>query len=423
MSDPFADFAKRVEDENKKKQSRVSGGGFQFEELNWTGLEQDRPKLIRAVGGAPDTNETPGTSITRRISWITGDDGKKFKCILPEKSEDEDHLLWKVISAIKETTYVNKVKVFIHENKNPELFRMVDKNGLEPTDKKAMFDNGWMGKTKFIMNAIDREQISWHKENKHTILLAKSVAVDGDRTYVDEGVPAYGFTNLLASGIFKFYKDWRNYDIAITKTGLKETPYRIINASKYFEELPSDLQPLVVTGPMTDEEKSWVEYDLKKLFKYTNYTKIYNKLKLSIQKIDARLGTRFDKMFQDAVEKETAEREENKQEEVIPDNTNDRSWNPMNDVVEAPSAAPAPAPTRSRTKVVEETPKVNFDTSILVGWSEMNDVEKKAITNAVMERGKLNISYQTTSELLKCAKCGIPSPDDFHACPACGEIF
>jgi hypothetical protein len=128
-------------------------------------------------------------------------------------------------------------------------------------------------------------------------------------------------------------------------------------------------------------------------------------------------------MFQDAVEKETAEREENKQEEVIPDNTNDRSWNPMNDVVEAPSAAPAPAPTRSRTKVVEETPKVNFDTSILVGWSEMNDVEKKAITNAVMERGKLNISYQTTSELLKCAKCGIPSPDDFHACPACGEIF
>lgn len=416
MSDPFADFAKKVETDSKKKQTGGTGT-FQFEEIHHTGLESDRPKIVRAIGGVPDSGETPFTAITRRISWIIGDNGKKFRVVLPDRSENEDHLLWKIIAAVNETTYVNKKKVFIHETKNPELFRMVNKNGLDPTDKKAMFDNGWMGKTKLLMNVIDRERMDWHRENKHTLMLAKSVNSDGDRTFVDEGVPSFGFTNLLATGIFKFYKDWRNYDIGITKTGLKETPYRIINASKYFEELPEDLQALVVSGPMTAEELSWEAYDLTKLFKYTSMTKVYDKLKLSIQKIDARLGTRFDKLFQEAIEKEVAAREASK-----PAESNDADVEEENVSESTSDVTPAvtPAPTRSRSKSVAST---ELDTSSLAGWSLLTDDERNQITSVGVERGQTVIGYDTTSELLKCGKCGVPSPSDFHACPSCGDIF
>jgi len=419
--DSFADFAKKAEAESKARQTRGSGSGsFQFEEVHWTGLVSGRPKIIRAIGGAPDSGESPATAVTRRISWITGDNGKKFRAILPEKDDNPDHLLWKVIAAVNETTYVNKVKVFIHQQKNPELFRMINKNGLEETDKKAMFDTGWMGKTKFIMNCIDREQIAWHKENKHTLLLSKSVNVDGDKVYAEEGVPAFGFVNLLATGIFKFYKDWRNYDLGITRTGLKETPYRIVNASKYFEELPDDLQKLVASGALTAEELSWETYDLQKLFKITPMTKIYNNLKLSIQKIDARLGTKFDKLFKEAVEKEADEKELNKRddEEIVPDSGQDQSWNPENDVkvVFAPKA---------RERKTETAKSTGGDTSSLPGWGNLNEDERSVITGFTTDsKGAITVQYSmNTDELLKCGTCGVPSPETFGHCPACGMDF
>lgn len=426
--DAFAAFAKQAETEAKERQ-KAPGGTFQFEEVSWTGLNPNVPKIVRAVGGAPDSNEDKGTAVTRRISWIVGDNGKKFRVVFPEKQDDPDHLLWKMIAAINETTYVNKKKIFIHETKNPELFRMVNKNGLEETDKKAMFDSGWLGKTKFIMNVIDREQMKWHREHKHTLLLSKSVTESGDKVYADEGVPAFGFANLLATGIFKFYKDWRKYDLGITKTGLKETPYRIINATKYKEEIPEELQALVSDAPwLTEEELSWEVYDLQKLFKYTPMTKIYNNLKLSIQKIDARLGTKFDKLFKEAVEKEAEAKElaksGNDDGETTPDNGDDQSWNPENDakvVAEASAAMDAPK-TRER-KLTPAPATEGIDTSILKGWAKLNDEEKALITAVKTERGQVVVSYDTTDEILKCSKCGVGSPESFGTCPACGLEF
>jgi len=419
--DAFAAFAKQAEIEAKERQ-KAPGGTFQFEDVQWTGLNPNVPKIVRAVGGAPDSNEDKGTAVTRRISWIIGDNGKKFRVVFPEKQDDPDHLMWRMIAAVNETTYINKKKVFIHENKNPELFRMVNKNGLEETDKKAMYDSGWLGKTKFIMNVIDREQMKWHAEHKHTLLLSKSVSEGSDgRVFADEGVPAFGFANLLATGIFKFYKDWRKYDLGITKTGLKETPYRIINATKYKEEIPDELQALVSEAPwLTEEELSWETYDLQKLFKYTPMTKIYNNLKISIQKLDARLGTKFDKMFKDAVDKEAEAKELSKDDnEVTPDTSDDKSWNPMNDVVEAAAVPEAPK-TRERKA---ESSATSLDTSVLKGWDNINEEERALITAVKTERGQLVVTYNTQDEILKCSSCGVGSPESFGHCPSCGITF
>ena len=419
--DAFAAFAKQAEQESKQRQEVKKP--FEFTEMHWTGLNPNVPKIIRAVGGAPDSKEDKGTAVTRRISWIIGDDGKKFRAILPEKADDPDHLLWRVIAAVNETTYINKKKVFIHEDRNPELFRMVNKNGLSEMDKKAMFDTGWMGKTKFLMNVIDREKMDWHRKTKHTLALSKSVNETNDgKVYADEGVPAFGFSNLLATGVFKFYKDWRKYDLGITKTGLKETPYRIINASKYKDEIPEDLQALVSEEAwLTQEELGWEVYDFEKLFKYTNMTKIYNHLKIGIQKIDARLGTKFDKMFKEAVEKETEERELAAGREdsgvVTPDN-GDTSWNPMNDVVEAPKAVEAP-----KTREKKAAAPAGIDASLLKGWDVLNEEERQLITAVKTEKGQVVVSYSSGDEILKCQQCGVGSPESFGHCPSCGLVF
>jgi len=300
---------------------------------------------------------------------------------------------------------------------------MVNKNGLSEMDKKAMFDTGWMGKTKFLMNVIDREKMDWHRKTKHTLALSKSVNETNDgKVYADEGVPAFGFSNLLATGVFKFYKDWRKYDLGITKTGLKETPYRIINASKYKDEIPEDLQALVSEEAwLTQEELGWEVYDFEKLFKYTNMTKIYNHLKIGIQKIDARLGTKFDKMFKEAVEKEAEERELAAGREdsgVVTPDSGDTSWNPMNDVVEAPKAVEAP-----KTREKKAAASSGIDTNLLKGWDVLNEEERQLITAVKTEKGQVVVSYSTADEILKCQQCGVGSPESFGHCPSCGLVF
>lgn len=52
-----------------------------------------------------------------------------------------------------------------------------------------------------IANAIVRSMAAWHKENKHTALLSKSVTLstDGTKEYANIGVASYGFLECLSA--------------------------------------------------------------------------------------------------------------------------------------------------------------------------------------------------------------------------------
>ena len=418
--DAFEKYAQEQEAAAKAAQSGGSGfSGGNYEKVEWTGLEPNKMKLIRAVGGPPDSRLDHTTARTCRITMIVGDDGKKFRCVLPERADNPDHVLWRIIARVNAAEWVDKKKIFPVEQKHPEIFNIINHNGFTPDNKQFIFDRGWTGRQVLIMNVIDRERMDWHKEHKHTMLLSRNIGEGNDGTkFPEEGVPNWGFATLMAN-LFKYYKSWEKYDIGIIRTGLKESPYRIINASKYFEEVPDNLKEYVVDGPLTEEEAGWERYDLDKLFKTTYYTKIYNRLKLTIARIDAALGTHFLTEMESYVAKEKAEFDaQNAAAKAL----EERAAAPV--AKESPKAAAEPvraAPVRSAPQPKPE----GFDASKLKGWSALTSEEKASIIGIVVKDDKVTeIQYkESDAMLLACPDCGILAPDTMNACPNCGISF
>lgn len=420
--DAFEAYAKQQEAEALAASQRGNGGGFpaNYEEIQWTGLEPNKMKIIRAVGGPPDSGLDKTTARTVRISYIYGDDGKPFRCILPERSDDPGHLLWKIISRVKAVEWIDKKRVNVVEQRYPEIYNIITKNGLSGADKRAIYDRGWEGQLKLVMNVIDREQMDWHKEHKHTMLLSKNIGVGKDgRLWPEEGVPSWGFSSLLGQ-LFKFYKSWEKYDIGITRTGIKETPYRVINACKHIEEVtPPELANLVVNLPLTEEEASWERYDLSKIFGVTRYTKIYNKLRVTIARIDATLGTNFEAELKNLVEKEKEEFAAMRAANEGAPEASEATYS--SDVPGA--ATPAAESPQTRTPVASTS---TFDTSKLLGWNELSNADKALISGVTVNSEGAVTELQFTDPnlvLLGCNKCKVPSPESFTVCPACGLHF
>jgi len=418
--DAFEQYAQEQEKIAREANSRSGpGSSATYEKIEYTGLESNRMKLIRAVGGPPDSKIDNFTARSCRVSWFIGDDGKKFRVVLPERGDDADHILWRIIARVKAVEWVDKKKVYPVEIKHPEIFNIIAHNGFREGDKQFIFDRGWEGQQRLVMNVIDREQMEWHKKNKHTMLLSRSIGEGKDGTkFPEEGVPSWGFSALLAN-LFKYYKSWERYDIGIIRTGLKETPYRIINAGKYFEEVPDFLKEFVVQEPLNEEEASWERYDLNKLFGVTHYTKIYNKLKLTIARIDAALGSHFLQEMEDKVAKEKVEFEAQKAAEKPAETAPDIAEAPIKETTIAGN------PIGTRSAPVRAKPATAFDTSVLKGWERLSSSEKEMIAGVTVKDGKLiEIQYSDPSAtLLACPECSIPGPDSFTTCPSCGMQF
>jgi hypothetical protein len=224
----------------------------------------------------------------------------------------------------------------------------------------------------------------------------------------------------LLGQLFKFYKSWEKYDIGIIRTGIKETPYRIINACKHIEEVtPPELANLVVNLPLTEEEASWERYDLSKIFGVTRYTKIYNKLRITIARIDATLGTNFEAELKNLVEKE---KEEFAAMRAANEGAPETSETTYSSGVQDAAIPTAPTP-QTRTPAARTNA---FDTSKLLGWNELSDADKALISGVTINSEGAVTELQFTDPnlvLLGCNRCKVPSPEAFTVCPACGLHF
>lgn len=420
--DAFLAFAKQQEAEATKKPQ----GEFKqdFEELKWTGLETGRMKVIRAVGGPPDSKLDDTTAKTVRISRIIGDNGKQFRCIFPDRGEDESHILWRIMSRVNAVEWdADSKKTFVNEKKFPEIFNIVNKNGLAKDDKRFRFERGWMGRHVVIMNVIDREQMDWHRENKHTMLLSRNIGVANDgRLFPEEGIPTYGFLGPI-SILFKHYKSWQRYDIGVLRTGQMQSPYHIVNAGVNIVEVPEDIQDKVSREMLTEEEAGWERYDLNRLFGITSSTKIYNRLKGTIAKIDATLGTNFlsELKHESDKEREKWERENNDLDKTSKKDFDEEDGDDMEGEKESTYSPEAAKPRPARPVVNKE----GFDTSLLKGWDKLKESERDAIEDIVIKEGKVtNIIYKDKSATVyACPECGAPAPDSFVTCPKCSVSF
>ena len=432
----FSAFAAEFEKEENARRERRGTGNFErnYETIKWSGLEPNRMKIVRVLGGVPNSpNADKFTARITQVAWIRGDDGKPFRCVLPPKETGGEHIMWRVIKRVNEVAYIQRKRVFVNETKYPDIYNLVNFNGLKEEDPKRKFDRGWEGRNVIVMNVIDREQMDWHREQKHTMLLSRNIgrSADGTREYAEEGVPVYGFFNVIATSLFKHYGNWENYDIGIVRLGTTQTPYRLVNATAYaaagLPEFPKELIPLVSAKPLTEEESSWTRYDLDKLFGTTSYTKLYNKLQVAFRTIDARLGTSFFKELEFEYEKEKAERAA-KAESFDPEKLEEA---PAPKAVVAPEMPKAPestkaAPTRTAKPIpaTAATTLTEEQVAALKGWQSLTADQRAAIVSVKLKDGNVQgVTYNSEENQFGCPQCQIPAPEDFQTCPACGLSF
>lgn len=439
----FEAYAKKAEAEKSVKKN--TGFTKDYEEVKYTGLEQNVPKVLRFVGPLYGSGLDQYTARKVTIARIVGDDGKKFRVIRPSYDEDPNYILNKIISKVKEVKWVNKEKTFPVKDRFPEIYNLIDKNGLQKGDPQLMFDKGWSGKEVLIANVIDREQMDWHRANNHTMLLAKSINIDKNgNAWPDEGISWYSVESEFPQ-LFKFYKSWENYDIAITRTGNKDRAYIVDNASKNPERVTGPAANLIsMTDHLTDEEKSWERYDLDKLFRVTTATKIYNRLKQTIARIDTALGTHFLEELQTQVNEEKVKFDEmyNRNEETEETPAETPYTAPATSDFEdgdIPSfnGATTPTPAETTQTVVRRT------TAAQTGkpWMDLPHPEKISDELKELVTGVQPGVYKGTekvnnpelfldvkwalpvSRLACCPTCGSLSPVNATDCPVCGDHF
>ncbi len=427
--DAFKQFAEQVEREEHEKLEKKTTGGFSYEKIKWSGLPKKGAKVLRALGEAPNSGVDVYTSRTYRQAKIKADNGKEIRVVLPDENMESDHIMWRIINRVMEIEWVDKKRIYVNELRHPDIFNMVKFNNLPEGSDAKKYTKGWVGQDLFVMNCIDRDPIiyAWSKENKHTVLLSKNVDVvktpEGNLIeFPVNGIPAYGFVSALASNLFKHYGDWRNYDICVERTGLTTSPYRLTHAFKHIEEVPANLQSLVVNGPLTEEELSWEMYDLDKLFKVSSYTKIYNRLQKSIAKIDLTLGTNYVEELKHLSEEEQREWKERKEEDVDEETSEETDNTETVSIgVEVPAdffETPVPQTATVTMRTVRQPsakPK---------GYDKLTPEYRGLITKMTqVEADHWEIEYNTTKNIVGCSICHTPSPDGFPSCPGCGADF
>ncbi len=463
FDDEFAEEARRAEAEEKAKQeSHKKGEGYIYEDIKWTGFSDNTPtKVLRFIGKHPDLHvgstlpaSSPVDAHVVNMSQVIGDNGRRMDMYLPIKERNPNHIIWRIIDRVNAIEWrkrpdkvdpkkINNEKVYTNELKYPDIYNIINYSGL-PADnlqrKYGLVGRGWSGREILIANVIDREMAEWHATNKHTVLLAKKITVktraDGTiNEFIDKGVPSYGLNNQFNS-LRKIYGDWEKYDIGFTRTGSKDNPNDIYNAGRTPEKLPSNLQKLVSFEYLTEAEQKYVGYDISKIFGVSSYTKLWNRLHLTIERIDACLGTNYAEELKNLADDEAATRGKNAsvQDDVESEDSVTEEEDIFGGITETaknlfqPEAQEQPVNASvSAPRVISR--KVPTDAAMTMesmdGWKGLTDSERAGIVSATKMEGKewKVVFNDTKQSMAACPECSTVSPVTYSSCCGCGVKF
>ena len=422
-------FESYAAEEEAAASRTTKSGNFEpreYETIKWVGCEVGKPTIFRAVGGPPNSNIDTSTARFVNICWVIDDNGKKMKLIRPSLTEDNSYIINKIISKVLSPKWVNQQKTYPVKDQFPDIYNIIKKNGVAETDKRYKYEKGWQGSEVIIMNVIDRGDMEWHKSNKHTKLLAKSVAPSQNGgEFVEEGVSAYAvhpkFIHLIRS-----YGSWEKYDIAMIRTGKMDNPYTVINASKTPEEVtPASYRQFISEEKvLTEEEESWERYDLNKLYSPTSPIKLFNRMKKTIGRIDAALGTHFYEELENLAKAEKEKLEKEAAEKALQNPTTVSS---IDEIEEAPLEENLIIPPRVEEPVAPAVrTRATAQTRVELPYESSLSEENKALIKSVVQKsdGSYDIVWDCSIDALAgCPTCKTPSPLTATRCPVCGMQF
>lgn len=425
-----AKMARKIEKE--AEDSRGFGGNFEFETIHYSALELNTYLQFRILGLPTHVRGNDSTSPKIvNISMIQGDNDKKFRCVWPLKTENDNWIMYRILNKVMQYNWdkEKQVRVYHHKESFPTIFNMVSKNGRPD----MTFETGWTPKSLVIMNILDRSLMDWHRENKHSRLLSKKASIYNETTFYEPGVPISMYNGILDE-IAGPFGDWETYDVVSMK--LKDDPwYKTYHAEEDFRRFKDDFPNFIekyAVAPLTDEELSWDRYDIDNLFKVTTYKKIHDRLKNKIRMIDDALNTRYLEELEELVLKEAKEakekgetdsakkfavKSESKPEPQVETKTEEKmETKPVASTARRTAVAPAQ---KTKEQLVKELISKGW-----VGLSEYNEEMLNEIKTVNFDNDELSwIVWTDNPVVYDCPQCGVYAPTTVNICPKCGVHF
>lgn len=451
-----AKLERQRERENSQSGSFTSGAGT--EGAVYAALSPEMGRVVRLYGNPLVVRDQPTDPKLVFISFILGDNGKKFRCVWPDKNSQPDWILWKIYDLVASFSMKGygeeRERVYNYKRSHPECWRRVVKNNNE----ENRFEQGWRPTGHVVMNIIDRHDPEYHEKTKRSKLLSKKASEmsSGDFWY-EAGIPITAY-NAIFDNVVEFYGPWQEYDISVKK--LKDKPwYTAYHALEEAIKLSPAEKKVTVEGPMTEEEENYELYDIDQLFRVTSYTRIKATLARFIRKVDTDFDTNFSEELEKLVEEEQKKwkEEQEKQEKDEPKKApskkkveeeeveyeadeavvdDDEESFDEEEVVEGVKERPKKKSAEIRTRTPkrevakEEIPwdklaDGSYNGTEYLGVPEMTDEEKEMVV-----RVKTDGSFEYVKEwkgeeveLLKSTVTDFNSPAQFHVDPLSGEIF
>lgn len=421
--DLYEEAKRKRQEEREKESQRRSFEPIEFETPVTVSIELDNPKIVRLLGNPKLARKgDPYSAKDVWISWILGDNDKNFRCVWPMKSENPNWILWKIFNKVMDGKWDNSLnggkgaKIYKYADSHKSIFQRVSKNN----DITNTMENGWSPRKYVVVNCIDRQDMSWHKEMKHTKMLCKN--------NYEPGMPPKLY-NKIWDNIIENYGPMQNYDIAVwkSKTGPldSDVEYNALHTS-HIMEIPEKSRQFIIEGTLTEEEKSWEKYDFDKMYKITTYQKIKRNLGVFIQQVDTSFGTKFYEELEDLVT------EEKKYFEKLYGNSSqsqskkiESSSKPINEQVKVESREKPKEEKRQPLNLVSENAFNinNLNPEDYKGLSSLSEDKKKLIIG--IDNDGTFIYDSNITKLLTCMSktCDFPSPENFDYCPKCGIKF
>lgn len=285
--------AKNLRKEEKANEANRGSFSGEYESVSYVALSTDTDRVIRLLGLPVASRQEPTDPKLSYIGLLRADDGKKTRIVFPDHQANKNWILWRIIDLVLDGKYTgsgdSRHKEYTYEKSHPECFKRVRWNGGD----SSPYEKGFYPTSYVNINCIDRSDMEWHKENRHTKLLSKKATKigDSDSFYFETGIPLMCY-NTIFDEVVEPFGDWEEYDIVLRKVN-GQPYYKAYSGTQDFNRLSDVAKTLVVDGPLTDEERSWERYDLDQLYGVTSYTKIKAKLGEFIKKVDIDFKKNF----------------------------------------------------------------------------------------------------------------------------------
>ena len=428
--------------------------------IEWVGIRKDKEIGGRIVGNPYEARQNPWDVKIILYSEILNDNKNEFVKItwpLIEKGEkflpDPNWILTRLYNAVTDGDWEKYTEDMID---NKEIVRRADgeiikrkggkelnvywkhihsektcfqrlrkENNIRSTDK---FPRNVFPVPRVLMNWIDRMD-NWCIENKHTKMLSSRISPytfkndEGKNItihYIDRGIPFILYQKIWEN-VIETRGHW-DLDI-ILKLG-SDRNYTIRDSLE--DKISEESKQIVVSTPLTEEEKNYEKYDLDEIFIPSSYVKIKNNLTGLFKLVDSELNTTFTEELDELA---FGEAKEKATENIVPEESNtsfvvEKDINSSVGETQSQEIKNLGQEEIRRERTIRN-PAIFVESFLesLSNWGKLDNEDKMDMIKSIEKIEDNKIVWTVNTKLVPCDDCKSELPNTVLNCPYCGKHF